>query len=79
MTVYSDTQIRTLILVNTDYGIKSQDLFLNLGKDGAIRPEQIKKVLLEMVEQGDIVEIEYIRKNVSRSFFLPKGTEVRVK
>lgn len=74
-----DREIRTLILVNLDWGIKSIDLFTNLAKNGCLNVEQIDHVLLDMTAIGEIVEVEYIIRGKSRSFFLPKGTEVRIK
>lgn len=66
-------------LVNSHEGIKSQNLLAILSSDYiAIQNTELNEILLEVIKEGEILEIEYIvLGKKSRSFFLPKNTEIR--
>lgn len=66
-------------IVNANEGIKSQDLMSRMAVEFImLQLDEIKAVLMELVHNGDILEVEYIIRNKSRSFFLPTNTEIRI-
>lgn len=59
------------------------DVVMKLGEEGLLEAEaslDLPIILQKMVEEGELVEIEYVLPGTDRikSFYLPKGTEVRV-
>lgn len=59
-------------------GIKSNELFSKLALNVSSNRE-IEVELLNLLHEGEIIEIEYTLPGarVSKSFFLPKNTEIR--
>lgn len=66
-------------LVNSHEGIKSQNLLAIISSEFlALANKELSEILLEVIKEGEILEIEYIvLGKKSRSFFLPRNTEVR--
>ena len=71
-------------LVSDLQGIKGVDLVLGLAifsADGNANADEITKTISDLVNEGEIVEIEYVLPLLAfrtKSFYLPKGTEAHL-
>jgi hypothetical protein len=68
-------------LIHVNFGLKGSELVLKImSKDLNITNNQVMDVIFDMVEDGDLVEVEYILPNhhTSKSFVLPKGTRINI-
>jgi len=68
-------------LINLNYGLKGAELSLKvMAKDLTMTNNEILDTIFTMIEQGDLVEVEYILpgNHTSKSFVLPKGTHINI-
>lgn len=84
MTADIISQIKTTVLEHIAYGIKGNELAVQItyelhNKKIAVNPEIILETINQMVEDGEILEIEYVLPHIDyriKSFYLPKGARV---
>ena len=65
--------------ISTNEGIKASTLLALCATEFIeIQMLDIKQELLDMIQDKEFIEIEYILNGKSKSFFLPVGTEIRI-
>lgn len=70
-----------LNLIHANYGLKGAELILKImSRDLNVTNNQVMDSIFDLIEAGDLVEIEYILPNhhASKSFVLPKGTQINI-
>jgi hypothetical protein len=68
-----------LSLVQTKQGVKATELAAETAL--ALMDHNVPELFQELVREGQMVEVEYVLPNLERrakSFYLPKGTKVRL-
>jgi hypothetical protein len=68
-------------IVNSSLGLKGTDLVLKiLSRDLEITNNECLDIVFDMIQSGDLIEIEYVLPNhyISKSFILPKDTHINI-
>lgn len=71
---------RIINLIERSYGLRGQELALKvMSEDLNVSNNDILDTTFDMIERGELIEIECVFPNhVSKSFLVPRGTSVNV-